>query len=541
MRPCGGSIVVHAPSRGSPPAHRVAAALGVGLLLAVGCSDREDEVHARGTAGAAGEGGAGFGEAQWGELRRAAADAGVRIGAAVDENALRDDPSYATVLAREFDAVTPENATKWGPLAPASTRYDWEDADAIVDFAAAHGQRVKGHALVWHQQLPSWVKSTMSAEELGAALKRHIEVTLERYRGRVYAWDVVNEAVDPSTESGYTESLLYRILGPGYIADAFRWARAADPDVRLYYNDFGLERQGRKADLVYALLRDLLDEGVPIDGIGLQSHLSMHRYPSESHLRANIRRFADLGLAVNVSELDVRTLRVPGDRERRWEAQRVPFQQVVSVCATEPGCDAVTLWGFTDRYSWINVDAEEPDDPLVFDRDYAEKPAYRGVLAGLAGEGPSYGENVVSDGDFAAGGEEWSAKGGVLAVGPALEREGFAACVGERSDPGDGLRQDLRDSLRDGGQFSFSARVRVRGAANGSVKFAVAPGIEPAAAEVESLGSVEAVEGEWVELAGDFGLGSTDTPVAIELTIYGPPAGVDLCVADVELRQVTAP
>ena len=291
--------------------------------------------------------------------------------------------------------MTPENATKWGPLAPAPGSYDWAPADAIVDAAAAQAQAVKGHALVWHQQTPSWVTDAMSADELAAALKAHIEATLAHFRGRMRAWDVVNEAVDTTTASGYRESLFWQKLGPRYIEDAFRWARAADPDVLLFYNDFGIERLGAKSDATYAMLRDLLANGTPIDGIGFQSHLSIHRYPADDDLRANFRRFAELGLRVNVSELDARTLLMPGTQDARWQAQRIAFQQVVGACVVEPACEAITFWGFTDRYSWINADGD-PDDPLPFDRSYMPKPATDGILDGLAGLLPKRGDNLVA-------------------------------------------------------------------------------------------------------------------------------------------------
>jgi GH35 family endo-1,4-beta-xylanase len=493
----------------------------------------------RAPSGVVGSGGGG-GASQPGELRRAAAAAGKRIGTAVDVAPLRSDPDYAALLAREFDYVTPENATKWGPLAPAPGGYDWAPADAIVAAAAAQAQAVKGHALVWHQQTPSWVTDAMTADELAAALKTHIEATLGHFRGRVRAWDVVNEAVNTGTASGYNESIFWQKLGPRYIEDAFRWARAADPDVLLYYNDFGIERIGAKSDFTYALMRDLLARGTPIDGIGLQSHLSVHRYPSESDLRANIRRFADLGLRVNVSELDARTLPMPGSRESRWYAQRIAFQQVVGACVVEPGCEAITLWGFTDRYTWINAEGE-PDDPLPFDRSYAPKPAYDGIRDGLAGLLPRRGDNLASNGDFAAGGEGWSASGGVLAVEAADGRAGSAACVSGRTDARHGLTQaGLHEHLSAGGPVSFTAWARLRGASSAPVSAELlvteSAGGEPRAL---SVGTRSATDGGWTEITSYLGLGFTATPTAIDLLIHGPPADVELCVAGVELRPLS--
>ncbi|WP_437913926.1 endo-1,4-beta-xylanase [Sorangium sp. So ce302] len=494
-----------------------------------------------GTGGAGGEGGTGgTGGDELGELRKAAAAAGKLLGAAVDASALRDEPVYREILAREFDYVTAENAMKWGPLAPTADSYAWADADEIVAFAEEHEQAIKGHTFVWHQQTPSWLNEDMSADELRAALKSHIETTLARYRGRIRAWDVVNEAVDINSGSKYTESIFWRKLGPTYIEDAFRWARAADPDVLLFYNEVGIERIGPKSDFTYEMIRDLLARGVPIDGIGFQSHISIHRYPAESNLRANIRRFADLGLKVNISELDARTLLLPGTRDSRWQAQRVAFQQIVGACVAEPACEAVTFWGFTDKHSWINDDGD-PDDALLYDREYVAKPAYEGTLDGLRGLRSVVGDNVLENGDFASGDASWAATGGELSVGAAREREGAAACVSGRTETSHGLRQEaLVEPLSAGGPFTFSSWIRVGGASGQTVNAALTITEEGQAPRDLSLATIVAADGRWIELAGNFGLGFNAAPAAVELKLYGPSADVELCVADVKIQPLSA-
>jgi GH35 family endo-1,4-beta-xylanase len=475
-----------------------------------------------------------------GPLREAAAKAGKLLGAAVNADALAADPTYAELLATEFDYVTPENVTKWGPLEPTDDVYAWGAADDIVGFAEAHRQAVKGHAFVWHRQTPTWV-SALSADELRGALKSHIETTLERYRGRVRAWDVVNEAVDVATASGYTESSVYwQKLGPGYIEDAFRWARAADPEVLLLYNEVGIERMGPKSDFTYALMRDLLASGVPIDGIGFQSHVSIHRYPSESNLRANIRRFAELGLRVNISELDARTLLLPGDHESRLHAQRIALQTVVGACVLEPACEAITLWGFTDRYSWIN-DEGEADHPLLFDRDYATKPAYQGVLDGLAGSLPTLGDNVVENGDFASG-DGWSVASGELTIESASGRDGATACLSGQTAEGDGIvREPLLEQLAGGGPFAFSSFVRLRGVTSATVNATLDIEEEGGSVHELSLAVVNATDAEWTELSGYIGLGFAAPPARISMKIGGAGTGSELCVMDVALRPLSAP
>ena len=233
----------------------------------------------------------------------------------------------------------------------------------------------------------------------------------------------------------------------------------------LFYNDFAIERLGAKSDATYALMRDLLAAGTPIDGIGFQSHMSIHRYPAESDLRANFRRFGELGLRVNVSELDARTLLMPGSQDSRWQAQRIAFQQVVGACVVEPGLRGDHVLGIHRPALVDQRRRREPDDPLPFDRSYMPKPAYGGILDGLAGTLPRRGDNLVSNGDFAAGGDGWSASGGVLAVEVADGRAGSAACVSGRTDMRHGLLQvGLVDRLSAGGPLAFTAWARLRGA-----------------------------------------------------------------------------
>ncbi|MGH7359506.1 MAG: endo-1,4-beta-xylanase, partial [Candidatus Rokuibacteriota bacterium] len=308
---------------------------------------------------------------------RDAADA--PIGAAVDA-ALLDDPAYVRTLLREFSAVTPENAMKWGPAHPTEHGWDFAPADRIVDFAAAHGLRVHGHALVWHEQLPGWLAPTLGRRHWARALAEHVETLVGRYRGRVAAWDVVNEAVGDRGRLRRTAFL--RALGPGYLAEAFRLAHVADPAARLYYNDYGAEANGAKSDAVYALVRRLLDEGVPIHGVGLEMHLRATHPPSPDAIRANLARLAALGLEVRISEMDVRIRHVR--RGDPLAVQRRVYQDAIAACAEAPNFAGLTVWGVSDGHSWIDARFGE-DDPLLFDADYAPKPAYFGARHALAG------------------------------------------------------------------------------------------------------------------------------------------------------------
>jgi GH35 family endo-1,4-beta-xylanase len=240
--------------------------------------------------------------------------------------------------------------------------------------------QVKGHTLLWHQALPAWV-AALSPPELRIALEDHIRTVAGHYRGRLRAWDVVNEAI-ADDGSGLRSTVFSRGLGPDYVAEAFRLARKADPEAELIYNDYGGEGLNRKSDDIYALVKDLKQRGVPIDGVGLQMHLVASSLPAVADIAANIRRLAALGLQVNISEMDVRVRDLPA--ATRLDRQKLVYHDVVAACVAEPRCEAVTLWGFTDAHSWIDA-AFGADDPLLFDEQYRAKPAFYGTVDALTG------------------------------------------------------------------------------------------------------------------------------------------------------------
>ena len=290
-------------------------------------------------------------------LRAIAAARGWSVGGAVDYVPLRDDPQYGLTLAAEFDTITPENAMKWGEVHPGPDTWAFEQADEIVAFAARHAMRVRGHTLIWHRQLPPWITDGLTADELRRAVAGHIRHLVMRYRGRVSAWDVVNEAVAESGD-GLRDTVFLRTLGPAYIREAFVAAREADPDATLFYNDYGAEGMNAKSDRVYDVVSDLCRRGVPIDGVGLQMHVRANACPPVDEIRANVARLAALGLRVAITEMDVSIRDVRGDS---LAAQRDTYRDVLRACL-DP-CRQVSFWGFTDLYTWL------PDDaPLLFDR-----------------------------------------------------------------------------------------------------------------------------------------------------------------------------
>jgi endo-1,4-beta-xylanase len=267
---------------------------------------------------------------------------------------------------------------KWARIHPEESTWQFEPADELVRFAETHGLRVHGHTLVWHEQLPRWLTPTLSRATAIRALAHYVETVVGHYAGRVAAWDVVNEAI--ASDGTLRDTYFRRAAGEGYVAEAFRRAHTADPSARLYYNDYDAEATGRKADGVYTLVQRLLAAGVPIHGVGLQMHIRATRPPRPHAVRGNVERLLRLGVAVRISEMDVRVRTVRrGDPLAR---QRRTYRDVIAACVGLRGFAGVSFWGVTDRHSWIHRRFGE-DAPLLFDRDYAPKPAYYGVREAL--------------------------------------------------------------------------------------------------------------------------------------------------------------
>jgi endo-1,4-beta-xylanase len=312
-------------------------------------------------------------------LRTLAQARGKYIGAAVNVDALQNEEQYRDTLAREFDIVTPEVSMKFDATEPERGLYTFAKGDAIVAFAQAHNMQVRGHNLVWYRALPSWLGSGhFSRNELMDILREHIFTEVSHYRGQVNIWDVVNEAVD--NNSTLRDSIWLNGIGPQYIDMAFRWAHEANPQARLFYNDFGGEGLGRKSDAIYNLVRGLLQRGVPINGVGLQMHVSLGAYPNPQDVLANMKRLVALGLEVQITEMDVQIQNDHRPIQARLDAEAQLYGDMLSVCLLVKQCTAFVMWGFTDRYSWIPGSTGHPDAPLIFDGEYHPKPAFFALI-----------------------------------------------------------------------------------------------------------------------------------------------------------------
>ncbi|MGC1371270.1 MAG: endo-1,4-beta-xylanase [Candidatus Sulfotelmatobacter sp.] len=331
-----------------------------------------------------------------GQTLRAAADsAGVLIGTAVRPSQF-GEKRYASVLAREFNMVEPEDALKWLALRPDQRTYDFRAGDEVVRFAQQHQMKVRGHCLVWGRDNPDWlVRGNFSSRQLSRLLHDHISRVMKHYAGQVFAWDVVNEALDEKGE--LRDSIWYNQPGIGfaangtaYIEQVFRWAHKADPHALLFYNEAEGEDLGRKSDAVYAMVEDFKQRGVPIAGVGLQMHIpsiDVDIAAESAAISANIARLSAIGVQVHITELDVSVpvdssgTASPGDLQRQAEL----YRSVVRACLLNRGCSAIQTWGFTDKYSWIRSHSRgKRGNALLFDRDYEPKPSYKAVLQELS-------------------------------------------------------------------------------------------------------------------------------------------------------------
>ncbi|MGI5452785.1 non-reducing end alpha-L-arabinofuranosidase family hydrolase [Streptomyces sp. CA-249302] len=326
-----------------------------------------------------------------------AAQSGRYFGTAVAAGKLGDG-TYATILDREFNMVTPENEMKWDTTERTRGSFDFAPADQIVAHATAHGQRVRGHTLVWHSQLPGWVGSITDANTLRGVMNNHITTEMAHFKGKVYAWDVVNEAFADGSSGAHRASVFQNLLGDGFVEQAFRTARSADPAAKLCYNDYNIEDwNAAKTQGVYRMVRDFKSRGVPIDCVGFQAHFGTGGPPAS--FQTTLSNFAALGVDVQITELDIA------------QASTTAYANTIRACWNVARCNGVTVWGIRDSDSW-----RSGDNPLLFDRNGAKKAAYNSVLTTMGGAPAA----TTGTADTAAlpGSYSWSSSGVLMSPKP---------------------------------------------------------------------------------------------------------------------------
>ena len=295
-------------------------------------------------------------------LGASAAQTGRYFGTAIAAGRLGDS-TYTGILTREFNAVTPENEMKWDATEPSQGNFTYGNGDRILNQGISMGAKVRGHTLLWHSQEPGWAQS-LSGTALRSAAINHVTQVATHYRGKIYAWDVVNEAFADGGSGARRDSNLQR-TGNDWIEAVFRAARAANPNAKLCYNDYNTDGVNAKSTAVYNMVRDFKARGVPIDCVGFQSHLGTG-IPGD--YQANLQRFSDLGVEVQITELDV----------AQGASQATIYGTVTKACLAVPRCTGITVWGIRDTDSW-----RTGENPLLFDSSGNQKAAYTSVLNAL--------------------------------------------------------------------------------------------------------------------------------------------------------------
>lgn len=321
------------------------------------------------------------------------------MGAAADV-ADNTDPMYAPTLAAQYNQLEPENAMKFAEIHPNAgtdpSAYDFTNADKLVTFAQQNSMKIRGHNFVWYQDLPAWLTNGVTAgtygpTDLNTILQNHITTVATHFAGQVWAWDVVNEAFN--ADGSMHTSIWYDSPGIGfsgqgtkYIEQAFDWAHAADPNAKLFYNDFGAEMENAKSDAILAMFNDFKSRGVPIDGIGFEMHVKLQFDDPTvlSSFTANLQRFAAAGAEIHITEMDVA---LTSDDSTSLATQADIYKKVMQTCLQIPKCTVFQTWGFTDKFSWIPASTNGTEGwALPFDANYNPKPAFDALIQALQGQ-----------------------------------------------------------------------------------------------------------------------------------------------------------
>ncbi|HEY6445064.1 MAG TPA: endo-1,4-beta-xylanase [Acidobacteriaceae bacterium] len=327
-------------------------------------------------------------------LRAHATARGMLVGCAVVPELLANNAQYASLVAEQASILVPENALKWAALRPSPDQFDFKGADAILDFAAAHDQKVRGHNLCWHEALPAWFASTVTKDNAAHFLTEHITTVAGRYAGKLQAWDVVNEAIDPKNgrADALRKSPWLEMIGPDYIDLAFRTARKADATALLTYNDYGIEldtpEHTAKREAVMALVQAMKKRHVPIDAVGVQSHLDAEAGMPGAGLQKFVRELGHMGLQVFITELDVNDRKLTGSMAERDAAVAKMYRDYLTMMLAEKNVNVALTWGITDRYTWLRGPRYgrsdgQPNRPLPFDADDQPTPAFYAERAAI--------------------------------------------------------------------------------------------------------------------------------------------------------------
>jgi endo-1,4-beta-xylanase len=319
---------------------------------------------------------------------------GIKFGCAGAAPDVQPDRVLLEKFAVEANIFVPEGALKWNVTEPQPGKFDFTDGDSIAAFAAQHDMLIHGHTLVWYAAIPQWVSELASAADARAALERHIITQVQHYHGKIWAWDVVNEAIEPNDglNNGYRNSIWFRLLGIDYVDLAFRLARAPDPATPLSLNEYGVEYTTtecqRKREATLGLLQRLRDLKTPIDCFGLQSHLEADKTFDRAGLTDFLQRVVKLGYRLMITELDVNDVKIPGTVAERDAAVARHAGEYLDIVYSVAKPSSIATWGLCDRYTWMHLYYKRADGsplrPLPLDVSYQRKPLWATLADHLA-------------------------------------------------------------------------------------------------------------------------------------------------------------
>ncbi|KAK4459476.1 glycoside hydrolase superfamily [Cladorrhinum samala] len=319
------------------------------------------------------------------QLNDLAVRAGLKyFGTALGESAVNNDANYKRIVTNksEFGQLVAENGQKWESTEPSRGSFNYASGDITANTAKASGQGIRCHTLVWHSQLPNWVSSgSWTKDTLTSVIDTHMSNVMGHYKGQCYAWDVVNEAIND--DGTWRDSVFYRVFGTDFLPLSFKLAKKYDTNAKLYYNDYNLEYNGAKTNRAVEVVNIIQAAGAPIDGVGFQGHLIVGSTPSRANLATTLRRFTALGVEVAYTELDIRHSSMPPSSAAQV-TQGNDYANVVGSCLDVAGCVGVTVWGFTDKYSWVPGTFNGAGDALIYDTNYNKKAAWTSVSSVLA-------------------------------------------------------------------------------------------------------------------------------------------------------------
>ncbi|KII85154.1 glycoside hydrolase family 10 protein [Plicaturopsis crispa FD-325 SS-3] len=314
------------------------------------------------------------------ELNTLATGLGWKYFGSATDNPELTDAAYVAILSdnKMFGQITPGNSMKWDATEPERGTFTFAGGDAIASLAEGNGQLLRGHNCVWYNQLPSWVSSGgFDAATLTSIIQTHCSTVVGHYKGKIYSWDVVNE---PFNDDGtWRTDVFYNTLNTAYVGIALNAARSADPAAKVYINEYNIEYAGAKQTSMLNLVKSLKAAGTPLDGIGLQCHFIVGEVPTG--LQASLEAFTALGVEVALTEVDIR-MTLPSTPALLAQQQK-DYQSVVAACKAVSGCVGVTIWDYTDKYSWVPSTFPGQGAACPWDQNLVKKPAYDGIVAAL--------------------------------------------------------------------------------------------------------------------------------------------------------------